>query len=319
MRTGDAGLNLIKGFEGLRLQSYYSPTENWSVGYGHTDTARHGMAVSEDQAEILLRQDVIPIEQVIDETVMAPLNRNEHDALVSFIYNIGEDNFRRSEVLRRLNAGDRLGAADAMEKWSRARVGGELVRLDGLVRRRAAEKSLFLMPVDSEVVIPSSDIRPADDCESAGASEFKTLPRAIEFDDFRGDDLSDEERSIRAQALYSASQAIARDPSKMIITRAEEKADWGVTAGVAMAGLGGVIAVLLGVLLLVGLEQPGVASVLGLSEDQLIRLFDRLPVWLVGIGAATTYFIAYVLVKRAFRHDLKLRRTEELARYQLLD
>ena len=128
MRTGEAGLNLIKGFEGLRMQSYYTPSEQWSVGYGHTGSAHHGMAVSEGQADMLLKRDIEPVERLIDETVMTPLNRNEHDALVSFIFNVGADNFRRSSVLRRLNAGDRLGAADAMEMWSKAHVNGELVK-----------------------------------------------------------------------------------------------------------------------------------------------------------------------------------------------
>ncbi|MEM1104215.1 MAG: lysozyme [Pseudomonadota bacterium] len=317
MRTGEAGLNLIKGFEGLRMQSYYTPSEQWSVGYGHTGSAHHGMAVSEGQADMLLKQDIEPVERLIDETVMTPLNRNEHDALVSFIFNVGADNFRRSSVLRRLNAGDRLGAADAMEMWSKAHVNGELVKLDALARRRAAEKSLFLMPISAETVIPSSDIRPADECETARLASGRSAKALARIT--ASSELSEQEQAVRSEALFAASRSLAGDPTKMIISRAEERADWGVTAGAALAGLGGLVAVLVGAIILVGLEAPAVASAVGLDEDRMISLFDRLPIWFVGIGAVVIYFIVYVLVKRSVRHDLKLRREEELARYQILD
>jgi len=92
MRTGSTGLNLIKGYEGLRMSAHYSPSEEWTVGYGHTSSARHGMSVTEADAERLLRNDVQPIEKLIADTVRAPLNQNEHDAVVSLIFNIGEEN-----------------------------------------------------------------------------------------------------------------------------------------------------------------------------------------------------------------------------------
>ena len=74
---------------------------------------------------------------------MRRLIRTKHDALVSLIFNIGEENWKRSTTLRKLNEGDKLGAANAFELWTKAFVENELVTLDGLVRRRAAEKSLF--------------------------------------------------------------------------------------------------------------------------------------------------------------------------------
>ena len=318
MRTGETGLNLIKGYEGLRMSAHYAPSEQWTVGYGHTSSARHGMSVTEGDAERLLREDVRPLETVLADTVRAPLNQNEHDALVSLIFNIGEENWRKSTVLRKLNAGDKLAAAQAFEMWTKARVNGELVALDGLMRRRAAEKSLFLMPTDASLVVPSSDVRPAPECEPAYISdaELKSAP-LVNFETVRGKEksaLSPEERAGRARALFAATQAISGDPAKMIISKAEEHADMGITVGAILAGLIAFALTGLGATLLLGQEFPGVAEAMGLSYDRFTKLFENLPMWLAAIGAAMCYFILYILVKRTARHDLKRQRAREIAR-----
>lgn len=323
MRTGETGLNLIKGYEGLRMSAHYAPSEQWTVGYGHTSSARHGMSVTEGDAERMLREDVRPIETVLADTVRAPLNQNEHDALVSLIFNIGEENWRKSTVLRKLNSGDKLAAAQAFEMWNKARVNGELVALDGLMRRRAAEKSLFLMPTDASLVVPSSDVRPAPECEPAYISdaELRSAP-LVNFETVRGKEksaLSPEEKAGRARALFAATQAISGDPAKMIISKAEEHADMGITVGAVLAGLLAFALTGLGATLLLGQEFPGVAQAMGLSYDQFTKLFENLPMWLAAIGAAMCYFILYILVKRTARHDLKRQRAREIARLRIAE
>lgn len=323
MRTGETGLNLIKGYEGLRMSAHYAPTEQWTVGYGHTDSARHGMSVTEGDAERLLKSDVQPIEQLISDTVRAPLNQNEHDALVSLIFNIGEDNWRRSTALRKLNAGDKLGAANAFELWTKAFVNNELVSLDGLVRRRAAEKSLFLMPTDAALVVPTSDVNPASECEPDFVSErvMKSKP-LVDFKEMRNDAkkaLSPEERASRTRSLFAATQALSGDPSKMIISKAEERADMGVTIGALLAGLLAFAMTGVGAILLLGQEAPGIAEAIGLSYDRFTTIFENLPIWLSGIGAAMSYFILYILVKRAARHDLKRQRARDIARLRIAE
>ena len=323
MRTGETGLNLIKGYEGLRMSAHYAPSEQWTVGYGHTSTARHGMNVTEGDAERLLREDVRPIESLIAETVRAPLNQNEHDALTSLIFNIGEENWRRSSVLRKLNAGDKLAAAQGFEMWTKARVNGELVTLDGLVRRRAAEKSLFLMPTDASLVVPTSDVQPAEECELTYVSdaELKATP-LVNFDAIRDERkglLSTEEKAGRARALFAAAQAISGDPTKMIVSRAEEHADMGVTIGAVLAGLLALALTGLGGALLIGQEFPGFAASLGLSYDRFTTLFEHLPMWLAAVGAAMCYFILYILVKRTARHELKRQRAREIARLRVAE
>ncbi len=321
MKTGETGLNLIKGYEGLRMSAHYAPSEQWTVGYGHTSTARHGMSVTEGDAERLLKDDIAPIEQLIADTVRAPLNQNENDALVSLVYNIGEENWRRSSVLRKLNEGDKLSAAQAFEMWTKARVNNELVMLDGLVRRRAAEKSLFLMPTDASLVVPTADVQPAPECELDYVSdaELKAMP-VVDFEALRREDtnqLSPEETAARARALFAATQALSGDQTKMIISKAEEHADMGVTIGAILAGLLAFLLTGLGAVLLIGQELPGLAQALGLSYDRFAVLFEHLPMWLAAIGAAMCYFILYILVKRTTRHDLKRQRSREVARLRI--
>ncbi len=318
MKTGETGLNLIKAYEGLRMTAQYTPSEEWAVGYGHRSTARHGMSVTEGDAVRLLKEDVKPLEQILSENVRAPLNQNEHDALISLIYNIGEENFKRSTVLRKLNAGDKLGAAEAIEKWTKAKIDGELVTLDGLVRRRAAEKSLFLMPTDASVVVPTSDVMPAPECDGymLTEAELKATP-VVEFDNVpekNAVDISPEEMGRRNRALFAAAQSLTGDPSKLIISKAEEREDIGVTVGVAMAGILALAQTLISGALLMGMEWPNLANMIGLGPDLLAYLADNLPIWIPAIGAAMCYFILYVLVKRGARDELKRRRAREIAR-----
>ena len=323
MRTGDTGLNLIKGYEGLRMSAHYAPSEQWTVGYGHTSSARHGMSVTEGDAERLLKDDVAPIEKLLGDTVRAPLNQNEHDALVSLIFNIGEDNWKRSTVLRKLNAGDKIGAAKAFEMWTKAYVNNELVTLDGLVRRRAAEKSLFLMPTDASLVVPTSDVQPAIECEPEYVSDAVLNAKpVVNFDEFKEErkkSLTVEEKAARTRALFAATQALSGDPSKMIISKAEEHADMGVTVGAVLAGMLALAMTGIGALLLLGQEAPGVAAALGLNYDRFAAIFENLPMWLSAIGAAMCYFILYILVKRSARHDLKRRRAQDLARLRVAE
>ena len=321
MRTGDTGLNLIKGYEGLRMTAHYAPSEQWTVGYGHVSSARHGMSVTEGDAERLLKDDVQPIEQLIGDTVRAPLNQNEHDALVSLIFNIGEDNWKRSTALRKLNAGDKIGAANAIELWTKAYVNNELVSLDGLVRRRAAEKSLFLMPTDASLVVPTSDVAPATSCEPDFVSDKELNAKPlVNFDRVKNElknSLSVEEKAARTRSLFAATQALSGDPSKMIISKEEEYADMGVTIGAFLAGLLAFALTGIGALLLLGQEAPGVAEAIGFSYDRFTTIFDSLPLWLSAIGAAMCYFILYILVKRTARHDLKRQRAQDLARLRI--
>jgi lysozyme len=165
-----AAVDLIKRFEGYRQHAARLPDGRWTLGYGHTLTARGGATVSERDAEALLLYDLITVAHSVNENTYAPLNQNQFDALVCFAFNIGLDNFLRSGVLRRINEGSLLQAACAMEMWRKADFEGERIVIDALVRRRSAEKTLFLTPPNGEwVPAPSPVLRPKVDYDASCA------------------------------------------------------------------------------------------------------------------------------------------------------
>ena len=145
MRTSQAGLDVIKAFEGFRARSEALPNGRWIIGYGHMRRARQGIRVSEMEAEAILREyDLPPVERYVMRCVLAPMSQNEFDALVSLAFNIGPKAFASSDVVAGINGGNRLDAAQAFDHWRRAKIGGRVQIVDALVRRRAAEKALFL-------------------------------------------------------------------------------------------------------------------------------------------------------------------------------
>ena len=156
MKTSDRGIALIKHHEGVRLAAYPDPGKGWAIptiGYGHTSAAGppavyKGMKITQAGADAILRQDLAKFERYVTDAVKVPLSQNEFDALVSFTFNLGPGNLRSSTLLKKLNAGDRAGAADEFLKWTKA--GGKT--LPGLVKRREAERALFRAPI--------ADLRP---------------------------------------------------------------------------------------------------------------------------------------------------------------
>jgi lysozyme len=167
-RVSRAAIELITRFEGYRRKAAQLPDGRWMIGYGHTLTAREGAEVSQEDAEALLLYDLIAVSHAVNEWSYAPLTQNQFDALCSFAFNIGLENFRRSGVLRRINEGALIQAACAMELWRKAEFGGERIVIDALVRRRASEKALFLTPSDGWPVAPTPILQPLLDADTAG-------------------------------------------------------------------------------------------------------------------------------------------------------
>lgn len=155
-----AAIDLIKAFEGYRRQAARLADGRWTIGYGHTLTAREGAEVSEKDAEALLTYDLIAIAHAVNDQTYTPLTQNQFDALCAFAFNIGLDKFRVCSVLRLINQGQLLQAACAMELWRKADFQGERILIDALVRRRAAEKALFLRPTAGWVPAPSPILPP---------------------------------------------------------------------------------------------------------------------------------------------------------------
>lgn len=135
---------MIRDFEGLFTKAYLCPAGVWTIGYGHTGlqhkdgTVFKGRKITPAQADELLSYDLHQFEARIAALVKVALAQHEFDALVSFDFNTGA--LHRSTLLKKLNAGDRAGAANEFLKWTRG--GGRVLR--GLERRRRVERLMFL-------------------------------------------------------------------------------------------------------------------------------------------------------------------------------
>lgn len=141
MNVSEKGLNLIKEFEGCRLQAYKCPANVWTIGYGHTGSeVQAGLKITQQEAERLLKNDLMVHCNNVEKLVTVQLNQNQFDALVSFEYNIGYNAFKTSTLLKLLNQKKYKEAAEQFARWKYA--GGKI--LAGLVRRREKEKALFL-------------------------------------------------------------------------------------------------------------------------------------------------------------------------------
>lgn len=142
MKTNEEGVALIKSFENCKLTSYLCPAGVWTIGWGTTKGIRRGMTITQAEADRLFAEDLKIYEEGVKGLVNDDelLTSNQFSALVSFAYNCGLANLRTSTLLRKVNAKDFAGAANEFGKWTRAN--GKILR--GLVRRRAAERALFL-------------------------------------------------------------------------------------------------------------------------------------------------------------------------------
>lgn len=142
MKISEAGLSLIKSFEGCKLTAYLDAVGIWTIGYGHTGPNVHrGLTITQKQADEILAQDVRRFELGVVNNVKVSLNQNEFDALVSFAFNVGVNALKGSTLLRLLNDGaDRSIVAAEFLRWNK----GDGKVLEGLTRRRQAEKALFL-------------------------------------------------------------------------------------------------------------------------------------------------------------------------------
>lgn len=155
MAVNDATIRLITEFEGFVDHWYADVAHGWKVPtamYGHTNAtgnepfykteADRKLKFTKEQGISTLKKDLLRYEQAVDKLVKVPLNANQRGALVSFTYNLGEGNFGKSTLLKKVNAGDFFGAGKEFGKWNKA--GGKV--LAGLTSRREAERQLFLAP-----------------------------------------------------------------------------------------------------------------------------------------------------------------------------
>ena len=140
MEITNEGINLIKKFEGLKLESYLCPAGVWTIGYGHTKGVKKGDKITQLEADNFLKEDLISFEKGVTRLIKSNINQNQFDALVSFAFNLGLANLKKSTLLKKVNSNpnDRT-IVDEFIKWIYA--GGK--QLEGLKKRRQAEAYLY--------------------------------------------------------------------------------------------------------------------------------------------------------------------------------
>lgn len=171
MRINQATVDLVKEFEGCRLEAYQDSAGYWTIGWGHAETSgippipKRGMVITQAEADRLFTETLDRFAAEITPLFTRKPTDNQFGAMLSLAYNIGTGAFAKSTCLKRFNAGDIEGAAEALTWFNKA--GGNVLR--GLVRRREAERALFL--TDSPVSInEGSSVRPDAQKTPAGST-----------------------------------------------------------------------------------------------------------------------------------------------------
>ena len=134
MVTSDKGIKLITSFEGCHLKAYQDPTGTWTIGYGHTNGVYPGQTITQQQAELYLKQDLANKEKYVNKyNNVYHYNQNQFDALVSFCYNAGQGNLNKL-----LDGGNKPLEIVKLDLPTTC-IKSKGVQLPGLVRRRKAE------------------------------------------------------------------------------------------------------------------------------------------------------------------------------------
>ena len=179
MKLSANGEAFIKDKEGLRLEAYSCSAGVFTIGWGHTKgVIRDGVKISgkfynkitKQQAHDLFLEDIMQFELAVRRLVRVPLTQNQFDALVSFTFNLGAGALQKSTLLRKLNAGDYVGAGKEFKRWNKA--GGKVVA--GLTTRRKQESEMFLDQSIKEPFMAKFDYQKPD--PNNEPIPFKTLP-----------------------------------------------------------------------------------------------------------------------------------------------
>jgi len=183
MKISKNGIELIKSFEGCVLHAY-KPVETekyWTIGYGHYGSdVREKMEISQKEADNLLIFDLRVYDYAVNSLVKVKLNQNQFDSLVSFAYNCGREALRTSTLLKKVNAKDFIGASEEFDKWVHG--GGKV--LNGLVKRRKAEKELFLTPVKvvkEKPLLQNYTVRSGESLTKIAQREKTTVKKLMEL------------------------------------------------------------------------------------------------------------------------------------------
>lgn len=157
LKVSAAGLEHITKWEGLMLKRYICPAGKPTIGVGHVILpGENYQEITKEQAMEILSKDVERFEKAVKKHIAVPLNQNQFDALVSFIFNTGEGGIINTGVQKAVNSGDFASVPAKLEEWCKFRVDGVMKVNKGLLSRRKSESQLFMKPIDA-VEMPQDD------------------------------------------------------------------------------------------------------------------------------------------------------------------
>jgi lysozyme len=189
MKTSQNGLNFIASWEGEVDHVYKDVAGIPTIGIGHV--VRPGESfpngITHAQALALLAGDVGTAENAVNEYITHSMTQNMFDALVSFTFNCGGGALEQSSCRTKLNTGDIQGAADALLLWDKTTINGVLTVDEGLLKRRQAERALFLTPAGSTqpvapppapapVPVPPPVVHPAPEASNVPVAQQPLVP-----------------------------------------------------------------------------------------------------------------------------------------------
>lgn len=224
MQTSAAGRKAITQREGNKLTAYKDSVGIWTIGVGHTSAAgapkvTQGLKITAAQSDEILSRDLKLFEAAVFKAVKVPLSQNEFDALVSLAFNIGGKAFAGSSVVKKLNAGDRKGAADAILLWNKAC--GRIVK--GLVSRRKDERTQFLRgskaaPVHgimAAIETPAEKMAISLGDKGPVVSELKRNLNTLGYGPLTEDDVYDEATKTEVEAFQAGHKDEENKPLKV--------------------------------------------------------------------------------------------------------
>ena len=152
MKISQAGIDLMRRFEGCKLKPYLCPAGYWTVGYGHVigngKTKPEKQLYTQEEVNELLRTDLVRFEQGVLRYCPVHLTQFEFDSLVSFSFNLGLGVLQRSTLRRKILRQDKQAAARNILKYNKA--GGQVLK--GLTRRREAEYRMFTKETNNAII-----------------------------------------------------------------------------------------------------------------------------------------------------------------------
>lgn len=173
--TSASGRKLIQKWEGLYLKAYYDPVGVVTIGYGSINNAqlgirvRMGDTITKEQADEYMMRELVDMEKQVVKLLKVPLKQHEFDSIMSFTYNGGVGNLKRSTILKLINAGKKDQVGEQFMRWVKARDRrtNQYVTLKGLVNRRNDERAMWegraisgIPPEKKPPTLPKQDIAP---------------------------------------------------------------------------------------------------------------------------------------------------------------